>query len=185
MSRIGKKPVLLPLGVEIDIEEKTSQGIKITVKGKLGTLTRVFRPEIKFTKEDNKILVEIDVETKKSAAFHGLSRTLLNNMVVGVSDGFTKKLEIVGVGYRAQVQGSKLILSLGYSHPVEVEAPSSDIKFAVEDNTKLSITGNSKEDVGEVAALIRSYRPPEPYKGKGVKYAGERIVKKAGKAGKK
>lgn len=182
MSRIGKHPVQVPDKVEVTLEE-VFDGTKATVKGPLGTLERVFRPEIKLTKEDGQVLVERKAEDRMSRSLHGLSRTLLQNMVTGVSEGFTKNLDIIGVGYRAQVQGSKLVLSLGYSHPVEVEAPE-NCSFNVENNTKLEVKGIDKQVVGQVAALIRSKRPPEPYKGKGVKYVDERIVRKAGKSGK-
>ena len=183
MSRIGKSPVQLADKVEIIIKE-TSNGAEVTVKGPKGTLTRTFRPEITITQEGNTLIVTRKSESRIARSLHGLSRTLLNNMVQGVSQGFTRNLEIVGVGYRAQVQGNKLVLALGYSHPVEIEAPA-NVAFAVEANTKVQISGPDKEVVGQVAALIRSKRPPEPYKGKGVKYAGERIRRKAGKAGKK
>lgn len=183
MSRIGKSPIAVPDKVEITIQNGAN-GQTVTVKGPKGTLSRTFRPEVSIVQDGNVLNVNRKDESRQARSLHGLSRTLLNNMVQGVSAGFTRKLEIVGVGYRAQVQGSKLVLSLGYSHPVEVEAPQG-ISFAVEANTKLEVSGPDKEMVGQVAALIRSKRPPEPYKGKGVKYAGERIRRKAGKAGKK
>ncbi|MCE3235369.1 MAG: ribosomal protein [Vampirovibrio sp.] len=183
MSRIGKSPVQIPDKVEVTLKE-TSNGTEVTVKGPKGTLSRTFRPEIIISQEGNILTVSRKDESRLARSLHGLSRTLLNNMVLGVSQGFTRNLEIVGVGYRAQVQGNKLVLALGYSHPVEIEAPA-NISFAVEANTKLQVSGLDKEVVGQIAALIRSKRPPEPYKGKGVKYAGERIRRKAGKAGKK
>ena len=183
MSRIGKNPVQIPDKVEVKIEA-SNRGTTVTVKGSLGTLVRTFRPEIIITQEGNELIVTRRDESRMARGLHGLSRTLLNNMVQGVSTGFSRRLEIVGVGYRAQVQGNKLVLALGYSHPVEVEAPAG-IQFTVEANTKLEIKGPDKEVVGQIAALIRSKRPPEPYKGKGVKYAEERIRRKAGKAGKK
>jgi large subunit ribosomal protein L6 len=183
MSRIGKSPVQVPDKVEITLQE-TAQGTVVTVKGPKGTLTRTFRSEVIITKEGNQLVISRRDESRMARGLHGLSRTLLNNMVTGVSQGFTRNLEIVGVGYRAQVQGNKLVLALGYSHPVEIEAPP-NISFGVEANTKVQISGPDKEMVGQVASLIRSKRPPEPYKGKGVKYAGERIRRKAGKAGKK
>lgn len=183
MSRIGKSPVQIPDKVEVTLKE-TSNGIEVTVKGPKGSLSRTFRPEILISQEGNTLIVSRKDESRLARSLHGLSRTLLNNMVLGVSQGFTRNLEIVGVGYRAQVQGNKLVLALGYSHPVEIEAPA-NISFAVEANTKLQVSGLDKEVVGQIAALIRSKRPPEPYKGKGVKYAGERIRRKAGKAGKK
>jgi len=183
MSRIGKSPIELPDKVDITLQNSVD-GITATVKGPLGTLTRTFRPEVIITRDGNVLNVTRRDESRMARGLHGLSRTLLNNMVQGVSKGFSRNLEIVGVGYRAQVQGNKLVLALGYSHPVEIEAPSG-ITFAVEANTKVSIAGPDNEMVGQVAALIRSKRPPEPYKGKGVKYAGELIRRKAGKAGKK
>ena len=178
MSRIGKNPITIPDKVEVTINGQT-----VTVKGPLGTLSRTFRPEVTITQEGNVLVVTRKGEDRLSRALHGLSRTLLNNMVQGVSTGFTKNLEIVGVGYRAQVQGKTLVLSLGYSHPVEIDAPEG-IEFKVEANTKLAVSGPDKETVGQIAALIRSKRPPEPYKGKGVRYAGEKIRRKAGKSGK-
>ena len=183
MSRIGRSPISIPKGVDVKIEV-TSEGHVITVKGPLGELTRTFRPEVLFAVEGSEILVTRKDESRQARSLHGLSRTLLNNMVQGVSAGYSKKLEIVGVGYRAQVQGNKLVLALGYSHPVEIEAPAG-ISFTVEANTKLEVKGPDKELVGQIAALVRSKRPPEPYKAKGVRYAGERIRRKAGKAGKK
>jgi large subunit ribosomal protein L6 len=183
MSRIGKSPVRIPDKVEVKIEV-SAKGSLVTVKGALGTLSRLFRPEVIITQEGNELIVTRRDESRMARGLHGLTRTLLNNMVNGVSTGFSRKLEIIGVGYRAQVQGNKLVLSLGYSHPVEIDAPEG-ISFKVEANTKLEISGPDKELVGQVSALIRSKRPPEPYKGKGVKYAEERIRRKAGKAGKK
>jgi large subunit ribosomal protein L6 len=183
MSRIGKSPIQVPDKVDVQFQEN-AQGTLITVKGPMGTLTRQFRPEVSFSQDGNIITVTRRDESRLARSLHGLSRTLLNNMVQGVSTGFSRRLEIVGVGYRAQVQGSKLNLSLGYSHPVEIEAPEG-IQFTVEANTKLEVKGPDKELVGQMAALIRSKRPPEPYKGKGVRFAGEQIRRKAGKAGKK
>lgn len=179
MSRIGKNPITIPDKVEVTLDGQT-----VTVKGPLGTLTRTFRPEVVIERDGNVIHVTRKSEDRVSRSLHGLSRTLLNNMVQGVSTGFTRNLEIIGVGYRAAVQGNTLVLSLGYSHPVEIEAPQG-IEFKVEANTKLAVSGPDKETVGQIAALIRSKRPPEPYKGKGVRYAGEKIRRKAGKAGKK
>ena len=159
--------------VEVKIEA-SPRGATVTVKGPLGTLTRTFRPEILITQEGGELIVTRRDEGRMARALHGLSRTLLNNMVLGVSTGFSRRLEIIGVGYRAQVQGNKLVLALGYSHPVEVDAPEG-IQFTVEGNTKVEIKGPDKEVVGQIAALIRGKRPPEPYKGKGVKYAEEKI----------
>jgi large subunit ribosomal protein L6 len=183
MSRIGKAPIEVPANVDVAIEE-TSQGTSVVVKGPLGTLTRVFRPEIAISQEGAIIAVSARNQGRMARSLHGLSRTLLNNMVQGVHSGFSRRLEIVGVGYRAQVQNNVLILSLGYSHPVEIPAPEG-ISFAVEANTKLEVKGPDKEQVGHISALIRAKRPPEPYKGKGVRFAGEKIRRKAGKAGKK
>jgi large subunit ribosomal protein L6 len=183
MSRIGKSPIPVPDKVEVQIQVET-QGTTVTVKGPKGSLSRTFRSEVVITQEGNTLVVSRKDESRIARSLHGLSRTLLNNMVQGVSQGFTRNLEIVGVGYRAQVQGNKLVLALGYSHPVEIEAPAG-IAFAVEANTKVSVSGPDKELVGQIAALIRSKRQPEPYKAKGVRYAGEKIRRKAGKAGKK
>lgn len=179
MSRIGKAPIEVPDKVEVAID-----GSIVKVKGPLGELTREFRPEVVISKEGNVVNVTRKNDERQSRSLHGLSRTLLNNMVQGVSAGFTKQMEMVGVGYRAKVEGTKLIMSLGYSHPVEIDLPAG-IKVEVKDNNKLTITGYDKETLGDICAEIRSWRPPEPYKGKGIKFAGERILRKAGKAGKK
>ena len=179
MSRIGKLPVEIPAGVEVTID-----GQKLTAKGPLGTETVTIRPEIKMEKKDNSVVLTRENDDRKSRSLHGLSRTLVNNAIHGVKDGFTKKLEIVGVGYRAAMQGNTLNLALGYSHPIDIPAPEG-IKISVDQNTKITITGANKQTVGDVAALIRSKRPPEVYKGKGVKYEGEHIRRKAGKTGKK
>ncbi len=179
MSRIGKQPVEIPQGVEVTISDNV-----VTAKGPLGTETVSIRPEIVLTKEDNKIVVTRESDDRKARALHGLSRTLINNAVVGVKDGFTKKLEIQGVGYRVAKEGNTLNLQLGYSHPVKVEAPAG-IEFIVEGNNKITVKGPNKQAVGDVAAEIRGKRPPEVYKGKGIRYEGERIRRKAGKAGKK
>ncbi|MBY0402501.1 MAG: 50S ribosomal protein L6 [Cyanobacteria bacterium] len=179
MSRIGRAIIEVPDKVEISI-----QGNTVTVKGPLGTLTRTFRPEISIVLDGKTLTVNRRNEDRLSRSLHGLSRTLLNNMVVGVSKGFTRNLEIIGVGYKAQVQGRKLVMALGYSHPVELDPPDG-VEVAVEGNTKLFIKGFDKQAVGDFAALVRGKRPPEPYKGKGVKYAEEKIRRKAGKAGKK
>ena len=179
MSRIGKKPVEIPSGVEIKIE-----GNVITAKGPKGTESVTFRDEVKVSVVENNIIVEPNSEDRKTNALHGLYRTLIANAVHGVSQGFEKKLEIVGVGYRANMEGSNLNMALGYSHPVVV-VPPAGITLSVEANTKISVKGSNKQTVGDVAAFIRSKRPPEVYKGKGVKYEGEYIRRKAGKAGKK
>jgi len=179
MSRIGKKPIEIPQGVEVTISGNT-----ITAKGPLGQETVEFRPEIKVVKNDNLIEVTRINDERESRAFHGLTRTLINNLVVGVKDGFTKELEINGVGYRVSKAGKDLDFQLGYSHPVKVLAPEG-VEFIVEGTNKITVKGRNKQVVGDVAAEIRSKRPPEVYKGKGIKYAGEYIRRKAGKTGKK
>ena len=179
MSRIGKIPVIIPEGVEVTID-----GQVVTAKGPLGTEVVTVRPEITVVKEDNTLVVTRANDDRRSRSLHGLSRTLIGNAVNGVKNGFTKKLEIVGVGYRAAMNGNTLNLALGYSHPVDIVAPEG-IKIVVEANTKISISGANKQAVGDIAALIRSKRPPEVYKGKGIKYEGEYIRRKAGKTGKK
>jgi large subunit ribosomal protein L6 len=180
MSRIGKAPITIPAGVEVTIAENNV----VTVKGSRGTLTQQFRSEMTLQFEGSVLTVIPKGTTRIHQALHGLTRTLVFNMVEGVSKGFEKNLELVGVGYKAQVQGQLLVLQLGYSHPVEVPIPDG-MEVKVDANTKVSIKGNSKQAVGDLAAFVRSKRPPEPYKGKGVKYAGEVIVRKAGKSGKK
>ena len=179
MSRIGKAPIEVPNQVEVTINGNT-----VKVKGPLGELTREFRPEVSIIKEGNVVTVSRRDEQRQSRSLHGLSRTLLQNMVLGVATGFTKQMEMVGVGYRAKVEGEKLVMSLGYSHPVEVDMPQG-IKVDVKDNTKLTVTSYDKEALGDFCAKVRSWREPEPYKGKGIKFAGEKIMRKAGKAGKK
>ena len=179
MSRIGKIPVIIPEGVEVTIN-----GQEIIAKGPLGTEVVTIRPEITVEKDGNTLVVTRANDDRRSRSLHGLSRTLISNAVNGVKNGFTKKLEIVGVGYRAAMNGNTLNLALGYSHPVDIVAPEG-IKIVVEANTKISITGANKQAVGDIAALIRSKRPPEVYKGKGIKYEGEYIRRKAGKTGKK
>ena len=178
MSRIGRMPIPLPSGVEV-----TQEGTNLSVKGPLGTLARSIHPEMVIERGDDELRVVRPSDEPRHRALHGLTRTLVNNMVVGVTTGFTKGLEISGVGYRAQLQGTKLVLALGYSHPVEVDPPEG-ISFQVETPTKLAVVGADKELVGQIAAYIRSRRKPEPYKGKGIRYAGEQILRKAGKAGK-
>jgi large subunit ribosomal protein L6 len=180
MSRIGKSPINVPSGVDITLDGRT-----ITVKGPKGTLSRDLPGTIDVRQEGSTLLVERPDDARENRALHGLTRSLVNNMVVGVTDGFRKELEIVGVGYRAESQGPDAIkLSLGFSHPVNVKAPAG-ITFEVPAATQVVVAGIDKEVVGQVAANIRSIRKPEPYKGKGVRYAGERIVRKAGKTGKK
>ena len=178
MSRIGRMPIPLPSGVEV-----AQEGNRLTVKGPLGTLERELHPEMKLEREDGELRIVRPSDEPRHRALHGLTRTLVNNMVTGVTSGFTKNLEISGVGYRAQLQGAKLVLALGYSHPVEVDPPAG-IEFRVETPTRLAVFGADKELVGQIAAYIRSQRKPEPYKGKGIRYQGEQILRKAGKAGK-
>lgn len=179
MSRIGKAPIAIPSGVDITIT-----GQHVTVKGPKGTLSRVIPGEIIVRQEDSTLFVERPNDERQNRSLHGLCRTLVSNMVIGVTDGFSKELEIVGVGYRAEAQGANLRLALGFSHPVNVPAPDG-ITFEIPVQTRIIIKGIDKELVGQVAANIRSIRKPEPYKGKGVRYAGERILRKAGKTGKK
>lgn len=178
MSRIGRMPIALPAGVEV-----VQDGTLLRVTGPLGTLERQIHPEMRVEREDGSLRVVRPSDQPRHRALHGLTRTLVQNMVTGVTTGFTKNLEIAGVGYRAQLQGEKLVLSLGYSHPVEV-APPPGIRFTVDTPTRLAVSGPDKELVGQVAAYIRARRKPEPYKGKGIRYAGEQILRKAGKAGK-
>ncbi len=178
MSRIGRLPVPVPSGVDVAID-----GRRMTVTGPKGTLTRDLPPIIAVARDGDEIVVTRPSEDKLHKSLHGLTRTLVNNMVVGVTTGYRKGLEIVGVGYRAQKVGEKLQLSLGYSHPIEIEPPTG-ISFEVENPTRLAVVGIDKELVGQVAARIRATRKPEPYKGKGVRYAGEQVRRKAGKAGK-
>jgi large subunit ribosomal protein L6 len=178
MSRIGRMPIAVPDGVDV-----IQDGAKLTVKGPLGTLERTIHPEMTVERENGTLRVVRPTDEPRHRALHGLTRTLVSNMVTGVATGFTKNLEISGVGYRAQLQGEKLVLALGYSHPVEVDPPAG-IQFRVESPTRLSVFGADKELVGQIAAYIRSQRKPEPYKGKGIRYAGEQILRKAGKAGK-
>ena len=178
MSRIGRLPITVPAGVDVQID-----GRQLTVKGPKGTLSRVLHPDIQVEREDGRLVVSRPTEQKQHKQLHGLTRTLVNNMVVGVTAGYRKGLEITGVGYRAALSGRTLQLSLGYSHPIEIEPPDG-ISFELENPTRLAIVGIDKELVGQVAAEVRSTRKPEPYKGKGVKYAGEQIRRKAGKAGK-
>ena len=180
MSRIGRMPIAIPAGVTVEIAENN----KVTVKGPKGTLVRVLPAEMTIKEEDSHILVSRPNDLKKMKSLHGLTRTLINNMIVGVTAGFEKKLEINGVGYRAQKQGKKLVLSLGYSHPVEMEDPEG-IESTMEGQNIIFIKGIDKEKVGQYAAEIRDKRSPEPYKGKGIKYADEVIRRKVGKTGKK
>ena len=180
MSRIGRMPIAIPAGVTVDIAENN----KVTVKGPKGTLERVLAPEMEIKMEDGHVVVTRPNDLKRMKALHGLTRTLIHNMVVGVTDGYSKVLEINGVGYRAQKQGNKLILSLGYSHPVEMIDPEG-LTSTLEGQNKITVSGIDKEKVGQYAAEIRDKRRPEPYKGKGIKYADEVIRRKVGKTGKK
>jgi large subunit ribosomal protein L6 len=178
MSRIGRLPIPVPNGVDVSID-----GRQVTVKGPKGELSRELHPDISVRQEDGTLLVERPSEQKVHKQLHGLTRTLVANMVEGVTNGYRKGLEITGVGYRAQKVGDRLQLSLGYSHPVEI-APPQGITFELENPTRLAVVGIDKQLVGEIAAKVRATRKPEPYKGKGVRYAGEQIRRKAGKAGK-
>lgn len=178
MSRIGKMPIDLPSGVEVKID-----GSSVTVKGSKGELSRTFTERVGFINEDGVVTLTRDGDTPQAKALHGLSRALLYNMVQGVSEGFSKELEIQGVGYRAALKGSDVELQVGFSHSVNVEAPEG-ITFDVPEPTKIIVSGIDKEMVGQVAADIRKVRPPEPYKGKGIRYLGEHVRRKAGKAGK-
>lgn len=180
MSRIGRMPIAIPAGVTVDIAENN----KVTVKGPKGTLERVLPSEMEIKIEDGHVVVTRPNDLKRMKSLHGLTRTLIHNMVVGVTDGYTKVLEINGVGYRAQKQGNKLVLSLGYSHPVEMIDPEG-LTTTLEGQNKITVSGIDKEKVGQYAAEIRDKRRPEPYKGKGIKYADEVIRRKVGKTGKK
>ncbi len=180
MSRIGRMPIAIPAGVTVEIAENN----KVTVKGPKGTLERVLPAEMDIKVEGEEVVVTRPNDLKKMKSLHGLTRTLIANMVKGVTDGYEKVLEINGVGYRAQKQGKKLVLSLGYSHPVEMEDPEG-IESVVEGQNKITVKGIDKEKVGQYAAEIRDKRRPEPYKGKGIKYADEVIRRKVGKTGKK
>jgi len=177
MSRIGKNPVPVPSNVTVEIKDNL-----ITVKGSKGELKREIHPNMNIELKNNKIIVTRPNDEKINKSLHGLSRTLINNMVVGVSEGYKKTLEIIGVGYRAKISGKKLTLSLGFSHPVEFMTPDGiEITMGEKEKNKLTVSGIDKELVGEVAAKIRSYKKPEPYKGKGIRYEGEYVARKAGK----
>ena len=180
MSRIGRMPVAVPAGVTVTIAE----GNKVTVKGPKGTLEKCLPVEMTIKQEDNQVVVTRPNDLKKMKSLHGLTRTLIYNMVIGVTEGYEKVLEVNGVGYRAQKQGKKLVLSLGYSHPVEMEDPEG-IETVLDGQNKIIVKGIDKEKVGQYAAEIRSKRAPEPYKGKGIKYDTEVIRRKVGKTGKK
>jgi large subunit ribosomal protein L6 len=178
MSRIGKKPIEIPAGVTV-----TVTGSEVTVKGPKGELTRSFSPDLSIVVEENVLTVTRPSDEKTHRSLHGTTRALISNMIEGVSTGFVKSLELIGVGYRAQKQGNKLILNVGYSHPVEIE-PEAGVEVEVPSNTKVIVKGASKERVGALAANIRDVRPPEPYKGKGIRYEGEFVRRKEGKTGK-
>lgn len=180
MSRIGNKEIIVPSGVTIEIDENNL----VSVKGPKGTLSEQISKDMKIEQEDGKLTVKRPSEHKTHRSLHGLSRTLINNMIVGVTEGYSKKLEIVGVGYRAAKQGKKLVLSLGFSHPVEMEDPEG-IEVEVPTQTEIIVKGINKQQVGNYASKIRDWRKPEPYKGKGIKYSGEHIRRKEGKTGKK
>ncbi|CAM3762312.1 MULTISPECIES: 50S ribosomal protein L6 [Paenibacillus] len=179
MSRIGRKPIAIPSGVEVKLDNNV-----ITVKGPKGTLTRELHKDMQISVENNEINVVRPSDNKLHRSLHGTTRSVVSNMVNGVTEGFSKNLELVGVGYRASKSGDKIVLNVGYSHPVEI-TPEAGIEFEVASNTKITVRGIDKERVGAYAAKIRSVREPEPYKGKGIKYEGERIIRKEGKAGKK
>lgn len=179
MSRIGRKPIAIPAGVNVSLDNTV-----ITVKGPKGTLSRELHKDMKVVVDGTAINVERPSDNKLHRSLHGTTRSVINNMVSGVTEGFSKSLDLVGVGYRANKSGSKLVLNVGYSHPVEI-VPESGIEFEVPSNTKIIVRGIDKELVGATAAKVRSVREPEPYKGKGIKYEGERILRKEGKAGKK
>ncbi|MFD0681848.1 MULTISPECIES: 50S ribosomal protein L6 [unclassified Paenibacillus] len=179
MSRIGRKPITIPGGVNVTLENT-----RVTVKGPKGTLSRELHKDMKIVITETELLVERPSDNKLHRSLHGTTRSVVANMVSGVTDGFVKNLDLVGVGYRANKTGNKLVLNVGYSHPVEIE-PENGIEFEVPTNTKIIVRGIDKELVGATAAKVRSVREPEPYKGKGIKYEGERILRKEGKAGKK
>ncbi|MBS4210555.1 50S ribosomal protein L6 [Bacillus sp. FJAT-50079] len=178
MSRIGKKPIEIPAGVTVTLNENT-----VTVKGPKGELTNTFSPDMTIQIEDNVITVTRPSDAKEHRSIHGTTRSLIANMVEGVSKGYEKTLELIGVGYRAQKQGTKLVLNVGYSHPVEFE-PEDGVEVDVPANTKIIVKGYNKEKVGALASNIRAVRPPEPYKGKGIRYEGELVRRKEGKTGK-
>ena len=179
MSRIGKNPIAVPAGVEVKVDGST-----VTVKGPKGTLTKEFKPAMKITVDGAVVTVERPNDEAANRSLHGLTRTLINNMIIGVTEGYQKTLEINGVGYRAQMQGTTLVMNLGYSHNVEMTAPEG-VTIEVPNPNSIIISGADNQKVGQFAAEVREKRPPEPYKGKGIKYIDERIIRKEGKAGKK
>lgn len=174
MSRVGKKPILIPEGIEVKVE-----GQKVITKGPKGELTQEVRPEIKVEVKDNQVFLSPQIDSKKTRAFWGLSRVLISNMISGLKEGYEKKLEIIGIGFRAALEGQDLVLQVGFTHPVKIKAPEG-IKFAVEKNI-ITVSGIDKRLVGQTAANIRKAKKPEPYKGKGIKYFGEQIRRKVGK----
>ena len=178
MSRIGRKPINIPTGVDVKVD-----GSVVTVKGPKGSLTQAFHPNMAIAVEGNEITVTRPNDEKENRALHGLTRTLIHNMVVGVTEGFKKELDVLGVGYRVQKQGKEMIMTLGYSHPVVV-AETDDIKIECPTPNKIVISGSDKQKVGQFAAEVREKRPPEPYKGKGIRYVDEHVRRKEGKAGK-
>ena len=179
MSRIGNRPITIPAGVDVEIDGDN----QVTVKGPKGTLTQRLSPSMVLERDNGTIVVKRPDNEREHRSLHGLTRTLLNNMVVGVTEGYKRDLEIQGVGYRAAMDGRALVLSVGFSHPVRMTPPDG-ITYTLDGTTRLSVAGIDKQQVGEEAARIRRVRPPEPYKGKGIRYAGERVRRKAGKAGK-
>ena len=179
MSRIGRKPITIPAGVEVKVD-----GSKVTVKGPKGNLENTFKPEMAIAVEGNEVIVSRPSDEKEHRALHGLTRTLINNMVLGVSEGYSKSLKIIGTGYRAALNGKKLVLNMGYSHPVEMDAPEG-ITIEVPSQTQIIVRGADKQVVGQFAAEIRAVREPEPYHGKGIRYEDEYVAMKEGKAGKK
>lgn len=179
MSRIGQRPITIPSGVDIQIDAENN----VSVKGPKGQLAASFDPALTLNQADGTITIERPNDERRNRSLHGLTRTLLFNMVTGVTDGFRKSLDVTGVGYRAAMDGKTLVLNVGYSHPVRI-VPAEGVAFAVEGNNKIHVTGYDKQQVGEEASRIRRVRPPEPYKGKGIRYEGEVIRRKAGKAGK-
>lgn len=179
MSRIGRLPVEVPSNVEVNIE-----GSKVHIKGPKGEIENTFSSDLEIKLEDGKILITRPSDNRQIRSLHGTTRAIINNMVTGVTEGYTKELELVGVGYRANIQGNNLVLSVGYSHPVEIEPPEG-ITFEVgEKSRQIVVKGHDKQKVGQIAADIRKVRPPEPYKGKGIRYKGEHVRRKAGKTGK-
>lgn len=178
MSRIGRMPVTIPANVTVTVD-----GSVVTVKGPKGTLTRTFHPDMQIVQQDGKLLVNRPSDSGPHRSLHGLSRSLLNNMVEGVTKGFQRDLEVAGVGYKAQMEGADLVMQVGFSHPVRMSPPEG-VKFVVDGQTKISVQGANKELVGEVAARIRRVKPPEPYKGKGIHFVGESLRRKAGKTSK-